>query len=70
MASRIQEGGSGIGSSGSFKAARKAYKDEGLMFSREAKKLMSSGKTNSMTKANTSKSRSATKITVPVKKKK
>jgi hypothetical protein len=50
------------------KVERKAYKDEGLMFSRESKKLMSSGKTNSMTKANTSKSRSATKPTVPVKK--
>jgi len=50
------------------KVERKAYKDEGLMFSRESKKLMSSGKTNSMTKANTSKSRSATKTTVPVKK--
>jgi len=50
------------------KVERKAYKDEGLMFSRESKKMMSSGKTNSMTKANTSKSRSATKPTVPVKK--
>ena len=50
------------------KVERKAYKDEGLMFSRESKKIMSSGKTNSMTKANTSKSRSATKTTVPVKK--
>ncbi len=66
MASRIQEGGGGMGS-GMSKTQRKVYKDEGLMFAREAKKLMKAGKTDSMTNANTSKSRSATKPTVPVK---